>query len=64
MSRIWCQLRDRQLRMNKLAQFLLRLGLRMTNNSSQKPVPQPTPRPPIKVIGDSMPKGIGGNKTK
>lgn len=36
----------------------------MTNNSSPKPVPQPAPRPPIKVIGDSMPKGIGGNKTK
>lgn len=31
---------------------------------ASKPVPPPAPTPPIKIVGDSMPKGLGGNKSK
>lgn len=32
--------------------------------STSKPIPTPVPTPPIKIVGDSMPKGLGGNKSK
>lgn len=35
----------------------------MSKNAS-KPVPPTVPTPPIKIVGDSMPKGLGGNKSK
>ncbi|ENW95763.1 hypothetical protein F903_01525 [Acinetobacter sp. NIPH 298] len=31
---------------------------------ASKPVPPPVPTPPIKIIGDSKPKGLGDNKSK
>jgi len=34
------------------------------NIRASKPVPPPAPTPPIKIVGDSMPKGLGSNKSK
>lgn len=36
----------------------------MIKFSSSKPVPPTVPTPPIKIVGDSMPKSSGGNKSK
>lgn len=32
--------------------------------STIKPVPPTIPTPPIKIVGDSMPKGLGKSKPK